>query len=1402
MHLLAAQPGGFTDDEGIIDLGQTPGEIVLLSAADSVLAGLADSAETLDEDFPSIRLANWMQLLKPAAFDLYRDKVIDHAKIVVVSLLGGESYWQYGVEQLQEWAKQSSPSSPRQLIFVPGDDTPDDELFLISTTPTQETIKVWRFLRESGTINHRHLYHFLASSYLNSTNADNIYLWAEPRTLPKSLLYLPSSWTKKSYDQYHLNDWKGYWQDENNKKENLHIAPVCALIFYRSHLQSANAQMFDQLINTITAQGLRPLPIAISSLKDKESLALVNYLIAETNAALIINTTGFASHTVSSPDLSSEPTDFASPFTLNIPVLQLILSSSTESDWQSYSQGLRSRDIAMQIVLPEMDGRIITRAVSFKAEARFCERCEISVVRYALHQERANFVAQLAKAYCRLATKQNSEKRIAFILANYPTKDGRIGNGVGLDTPASTINLLQALADNHYPIENVPENGNALITELLGAVTNNPNTLHQLPCWQSLSKEDYQLYFSALPEANQKMVLERWGSIDQDPKYRNGRIMLAGIRLGETFVGIQPARGFNMDLSANYHDPDLVPPHSYLAFYFWLRHVYHVDAFIHVGKHGNLEWLPGKGTALSNECWPDIALGPMPHFYPFIVNDPGEGAQAKRRTQAVIIDHLMPPMTRAETYGELAELEGLVDEYYQAMGMDVRRETWLRNEILRLVSETHLLEELGLEKQKLKEVELNGRSTNTLPLEKIALENASDKETTIKNSSGNEEQEQKVLSSLDTYLCDIKEAQIRHGLHILGVLPNTDKLCDTIVALLRLPRGNTPESQGILHNIVNDLQLTNLSTDNTLFDPLAASADIWHGEKPELLQSLSSSAWRTEADTRERLEILAAQCVRDYVLSEGVLNESVLSENVSNEHVLNEGELNESVLHNESLHKEKIKNSLTKKLPDTFIQLSYTQQKLLAALHTGVENEVQSLIKGLNGEFIPPGPSGAPTRGRVDTLPTGRNFFSVDNRSIPSPAAWAIGQLSAQTLIERHLQEHGDYPNQLGLSVWGTATMRTGGDDIAQAFALMGIKPIWASGSHRVIDFEILPSMILGRPRIDVTLRVSGFFRDAFPNVIKLFDAAVLALADFDEPAHANKIKRHIQEHQQKLISEGETEQSAKRQASYRVFGSKPGAYGAGLQGLIDERCWENTSDLAEAYVNWGGYAYGAPAQSDDVIDSASNNSSNNSNSTNKSDENHIGIEGVELRSVFQHRLSQLEVVAHNQDNREHDILDSDDYYQFQGGMTNAVSVFSGTTPVVYHNDHSNPSAPKTRTLKEELNRVIRSRVLNPKWITAMREHGYKGAFEMAASVDYLFAYDATTNMVDDYQYQKVADALIFDPENKSFMEENNPQALEEMAERLLEATQRGLWDKDNGYGEKLQNLLLDIDAQQEGSHD
>ena len=1281
MHLLAAKPGGFTDDEGIIDLDQSPGELVILSAADSSLAALAVAIEDLPREYPQVRLANWMQLLKPAAFDLYQDKVIDHASVVLVSLLGGENYWRYAYERLIDWAAAGSETNPRKLILVPGDDTPDPALFEASTVALEDCHRTWRYLREGGAANLGQMLQFIATAYLQRD-----FDWREPQLLPRCMLYMPGS--RQLHSQATYDEWVDRWQLKNPAAER------CLLLFYRSHLQSSNTDMFDQLIETLETEGINPLPIAIASLKDPESLSLVNALLAQSAARLIINTTGFASQTVSSPGLSAEPTRFQSPFHLPVPVLQLILSGSTEEDWQSHKQGLRSRDIAMQVVLPEMDGRIITRAISFKAEAFVAERSQISVVRYSLHRERARFVAVLASGFVKLASKPNRHKRIALMLANYPTRDGRIGNGVGLDTPASVINLLRAMQDADYPVENIMSDGNALIVELLGAITNNPETLHQLPCWQSMSIEDYLGYFDALPEASREAVLERWGDPRKDPKCRQGRLMIAGIRLGETFVGIQPARGFNVDLAANYHDPDLVPPHSYLACYFWLRHEYQVDAIIHVGKHGNLEWLPGKGSGLSNQCWPDIALGPVPHFYPFIVNDPGEGAQAKRRAQAVIIDHLMPPMTRAETYGELAQLEALVDEYYQALGMDARREQWLRAEILKAVQETRVYDELA-----------------------------------VSQSTDDDE----LLCQLDTWLCDIKEAQIRHGLHVLGELPVKAKLADTVVALLRLPRGDDAGAQGILHSLAADLELVEAGV---AFDPLVLSVEKWSGNCPAQLLAVSADNWRSHADTRERLELLAETLVTQYLLDD-------------------------------SSNLDELELSRTRAL------FEHARAHLISALQQSAEQEIAALLTGLEGGFVDPGPSGAPTRGRLDTLPTGRNFFSVDNRSIPSPAAWALGQLSAQALIDRHLQEHGDYPAQVGLSVWGTATMRTGGDDIAQAFALMGINPVWAPGSQRVVDFEIVPMMKLGRPRVDVTLRVSGFFRDAFANVMKLYDAAVLALAEFEEPGGLNTIKTHIEARIAELEEGGMDAETARREASYRVFGSKPGAYGAGLQGLIDERCWESGADLAQAYLNWGGYAYGSQKQDQD---------------------------GVEARQAFGDRLGRLEAVIHNQDNREHDILDSDDYYQFQGGMTNAVTELSGNAPVVYHNDHSNPAQPKVRSLKEELNRVIRSRVLNPKWIEAMREHGYKGAFEMAASIDYLFAYDATTNLIDDYQYQRVSDAIVFDETNQQFLRQNNPAALEEMAERLLEATQRGLWRESGDYAARLQDLLLDIDARQEAA--
>ncbi|AZD87051.1 hypothetical protein C4K14_4230 [Pseudomonas chlororaphis subsp. aureofaciens] len=1254
MHLLRTQPGGFVSDDNIADLGQTPAELVILCSGDSSLALLAEAAQQLPEDYPSFRLANPMQVQNHASVDLYVDQVLRHAKVILISLHGGIAYWRYGIEQLVQLAQRGV-----QLILVPGDDRPDPELSDLSTVPAADRERLWHFLRQGGMDNALNLYRCLASGWLGRD-----YPWSEPQTLPRTAIYHPSRSSAA------LSDWQADWRAGQ---------PVAALLFYRSHLQAANTAFIDEFCRRLQAAGLNPLPIALASLKEPGCLTVVEELLDEVQAAVILNTTGFAQSSPEAPHLR--------PFRRNIPVIQAICAQDNEPGWRASEQGLGPRDLAMHIALPELDGRIISRPISFKDLAWRSERSQSDVVCYRSAPERMDFVAELARRWVDLARLPNGEKRIALILANYPTRDGRIGNGVGLDTPAAALNILRALQAEGYPLPaELPDSGTALIQQLLGGVSNDLDSLDLRPCQQSLALDEYLAMFDALPEANRRAVLERWGGPQNDPMFRSGRLMIAGLRFGLTFVGIQPARGYQVDPSAVYHDPDLVPPHAYLAFYFWLRQTYGAHGLIHVGKHGNLEWLPGKGVGLSESCWPDVLLGPLPNIYPFIVNDPGEGAQAKRRTQAVIIDHLMPPLTRAETYGPLRDLELLADEYYEAQLLDPRRARELQKDILKLVRVTRIDRELQLDGQ------LDSEADAAL-----------------------------WLPRLDTYLCDLKESQIRDGLHVFGESPVGRLRIDTLLALLRIPRGDGRGAQSsLLRALAKAFELR--------FDPLdCALAEPWSGRRPQVLQDISEQLWRTAGDARERLELFAGRLIEAALVGEvEQLNEPAWSE--------------------------------VKAIIDSL------REVVAPRLDACGPAEMRGLLDALGGRFVPAGPSGAPSRGRLDVLPTGRNFYSVDVRNLPTTTAWRIGFQSANLILERHLQDHGDHLRQLGLSVWGTATMRTGGDDIAQAMALMGVRPVWATGSQRVDDFEILPLSLLDRPRVDVTLRVSGFFRDAFANLIRLFDAAVQAVAALDEPDDLNPLAAKVRAEREALLQSGLDAEAAQRQAGWRIFGAKPGAYGAGVQGAIDGRLWQSREDLAEVYLNWGGYAYGG------------------------------ADEGTAARGQFARRLSQVQAVLQNQDNREHDLLDSNDYYQFQGGMLAAVESLSGEKAASYHGDHSQPDLPKIRSLKEELNRVIRSRAANPKWIAGVKRHGYKGAFEMAATLDNLFAFDATTQLIDDHQYALLADAYLLDPATREFIQQHNPHALRDMTERLLEAQQRGMWQEPGEYREALENLLLDIE--------
>ena len=1231
MHLLAAQPGSIGDGAAAVELGQTPGDIVVLSAADSEIACLAAAQRRRvadDPAAPSLRLASLLRLGHNYSVDRHVETVLSRARLVIVRLLGGSGYWRYGVERLAELTRGRG----LVLALLPGDDQPDAELAQLSTLAPEAMHRLWRYLAEGGAGNAEQFLRY-AASLIGGTAA-----WREPAPLLRAGIYWPG---RESVDLAAL---RAQWRPET---------PVAAVVFYRALVQAANTAPVDALIAALQARGLNPLPLYAQSLKDAQAAAILGQALAEAPPDIVLNATGFA---VSVPGEPHRPGVLDAA---DCPVLQVIFAGGGESAWRQGTRGLDARDIAMNVALPEIDGRIITRALSFKAAARRDPLTEADLVCYAPVADRIGFVADLARNWVRLRRTPPEERRIALVLANYPGRDGRIGNGVGLDTPQSVIVALRALAEAGYRVGEIPPDGDALIGALRAGPTNSADGRRRT-AEEGFSRADYAAYFAVLPRTAQDAVTARWGAPERDPAFRESRLdcgsfAIPALRFGNVAVAIQPSRGYDIDPAASYHAPDLVPPHGYLAFYAWLADGLRAQAVVHMGKHGNLEWLPGKALALSAECFPEAALGPLPHLYPFIVNDPGEGTQAKRRAQAVIVDHLTPPLTRAESYGRLAELERLVDEYYAAAAGDPRRLPVLGAEIVELVRATGLDRDCG-----------------------ISLSDGRDA----------------ALGKLDAYLCELKEMQIRDGLHVFGRAPDGAQLADLLVALTRLPRGTAPGQASLIRALAADLALD--------FDPLdAALGAPWTGARPAALAG--DAPWRSAGDTVERLELLALRLVTGEAAPEGVWTR-------------------------------------------TRAVLDAIAREIKPAVEACGAAELDGLLRGLAGRFVAPGPSGAPTRGRPEVLPTGRNFYSLDSRAVPTPAAWQLGWKSAQLLVERHAQEHGRYPRRLALSAWGTANMRTGGDDVAQALALMGVRPQWEAKTGRVQGFEVLPARLLDRPRVDVTLRVSGFFRDAFPNLIALVDSAARAVAALDEPAEVNPLADRVAADRARLEAAGVDAETALLRAGYRVFGAKPGAYGAGLQALIDERGWQDERDLAEAYLAWGGFAYGA------------------------------GAEGAAEPALFRERLEHVEAVVQNQDNREHDLLDSDDYYQFEGGLAVAVRHLSGAAPVIYHNDHSRPESPRIRTLEEEIGRVLHARVVNPKWLRGVMRHGYKGGFEMAATVDYLFAFAATTRAVRDHHFDAVYEAYLENAESRGFLAAHNPDALAEIAERLGEAIDRGLW--------------------------
>jgi cobaltochelatase CobN len=1172
---------------------------------------------------------------------------------VIVRLLGGRRSWPDGLAAV---LAQGLPT-----VVLSGEAAPDADLMAASTVPGGVAAQALAYLREGGPANLAELAAFLSDTLLLTGHG-----FAPPVALPAQGVHGP--------------------------REQRPGRPAVGIVFYRAHAVSGNTAFVDALADAVEAAGGNARCVYCSSLRaaGPEVYELL------TGADALIVTVLAAGGTVAGDAGAggdSDAWDVAALAALDVPVLQALCLTSPRAAWAASSAALTPMDAAMQVAVPEFDGRLITVPFSFK------EAGEDGVPVYAADPERAARVAGIALAHARLRHTPPAQRRLAIMLSSYPTKHARVGNAVGLDTPASAVVLLRALREAGYDTgDGFPEDGDTLIHALIAAGGHDVEWLtgEQLAAApMRVPAARYAEWFAALPRSLREAVRGHWGDPPGELYVDSGEIVLAGLRFGNVMLMIQPPRGFGENPVAIYHDPELPPSHHYLAAYRWLDREFGAHAVVHLGKHGTCEWLPGKGLGLSAECAPDAVLGDLPLIYPFIVNDPGEGTQAKRRSHATIIDHLIPPMARADSYGDLAKLEQLLDEYATVSALDPAKLPAVRAQVWELIATAQLHHDLHVDA-----------------------------------APAAEEFDSFVLH-VDGYLCEIKDALIRDGLHVLGSAPAGEQRVATVQAVLRATQvwGGRSALPGLRAALASHFGLNERAL---LADP-GQLADV-QGDLPGVAgEGGRGGGWRTGADVIDALEALAGRLVaglddtgwqpeKAQAVAAGVLGEAP---------------------------------------PSVVAVLEFAAREVVPRLER-TPDEVANLLRALDGRYVPAGPSGSPTRGLVNVLPTGRNFYSVDPKAIPSRNAWDVGAALAGSLVARHLADTGSYPRSVGLTVWGTSAMRTQGDDIAEVLALIGCRPVWDDASRRVTGFEVTPLAELGRPRIDVTVRISGFFRDAFPHVIALLDDAIAAVADLDEPAESNYLRAHAEAD---TAAHGD-----RRRATTRIFGSKPGAYGAGLLPLIDARNWRTDADLAEVYAVWGGYAYGR------------------------------GLDGREARADMESAFRRIAVAAKNTDTREHDIADSDDYFQFHGGMVAMVRHLTGDSPAAYIGDSALPDLVRTRTLAEETRRVFRSRVVNPRWLAAMARHGYKGAFEMAATVDYLFGYDATAGVVDDWMYEQLAASYVFDSDTSAFLRKSNPWALRGIAERLLEAADRGMWaEPEDGTLEELRSVYLELEGELEG---
>ena len=1089
MHLLQTTSATLDDIVEPSDLGQTPGDIVVLSFADSDLSGLASAYAAEKENLPSLRLAHLRDLRHPMSIDLWIDKCARHAKVIVVRLLGGLDWWRYGVDALSAMARERDIT----LAVLPGEDRDDKRLDEASTLAPGELAALLAYFREAGRENLRALLRRLA------TYAGYSFPAQVPRALPRMGGYLPGTGAV-SLDQLCAASGRA----------------VVPILFYRA-LLAADTAPIDSLCGALAARGLAPAPLFVPSLKDSEASAFVRDALQRLAPAVVVTTTAFAA----GGDGEASALDAT-----DAPILQGVIATTRRAAWQESPRGLGPADLAMHVVLPELDGRVLLGAIAFKDPLPADDALGFTAFASRPEPDRIAIVADRVAALVRLRRLPRGERRVAILMPDYPAAGGRTGYAVGLDVPQSIVALLSDLAAAGYDVRDRTENSRALLKQLeLGARE------------PALSLAGYSRLLAELPAEIGRRITAAWGDRENDPDFRDGAFRFRAGRFGNILVALPPERGNVHERRASYHDPALPPRHGLIAFGLWLRHSFKADLLLHMGAHGTLEWLPGKAVALTGACFPEAVVGPLPVIYPFIVSNPGEAAQAKRRIAAVTIGHLPPPLTEGSLSGAARELERLVDEYAIADGLDRRRRERLAKLIIDTARDSGLACEAGAER-------------DLHPDE--------------------------ALRKIDAWLCDLKDLAIKDGLHVYG----------------------------------------------------------------RIFAETTDPQWQASADA-----------------------------------------------------------------------------------------EREALITALDGKRVAPGPAGSPQRGRRDVVPTGRNLFTADPRLLPTPTAMELGRLAAGEVIRLYLQTHGEMPRALVIDLWGSATLRTGGEEIAQGLALMGCHPVWDGATGRVTGIEVLPCAAMGRPRVDVTWRISGLFRDLFPAQIALLDAATRLVAEREEDGDENPLAAAA-----RVARGGRLD---------RIFGNAPGAYGAGAEDLLG--CDTDEADIGAAYLAATSHAYG-------------------------------GAEGEGRPDVgFAKQVASADLLLHPSNDPTRDLLEGAEDVAHIGGFAAAASLL-GRAPDFVVLDTTNPGQPRARTLPQALARIVRGRATNPLFIEGMMRHGARGAAELAETVDRLVDFAETTGAVSSALFDLVHETYLADPEIREFLLRENPDAAQTIAERLEGARRKGLW--------------------------